>query len=84
MAIMKPSKIYGQRELMKQLVLKFGHDRERVCAAYAAVDRRDEVRRVSDVTRRSSESYASEMWASSHRPSDPWIEVFCSQHRIPL
>jgi hypothetical protein len=77
-------KVYGQRELVRELLLKYGHDRRLVCQAYAAADRRGEVRRFSDVTGRSSESYATEMWASGHRPSNNWIEDFCRQRGIPL
>jgi hypothetical protein len=81
---MKPGKLYGQRELMRELLLKYGYDRRRVCAAYAAADRNGEVRRESDVTGRSSNSYATEMWASGHRPSNQWIVEFCRRHGLKV
>ena len=72
-----------QRDAMRQLLLRFGHDRARVCAAYADAERAGEITRKSDLNGMTPEQYAAEVWADGHKPSNAWIVAFCDRHRIP-
>jgi hypothetical protein len=52
-----------QREMMRRLVRRFGHDRERVITAYAQAERKGEVRRKRNKHGLSPEGYAAALWA---------------------
>jgi hypothetical protein len=71
-----------QRDAMRRLLAIHGYDKRRVCEAYAAGDRRGEIRRKSDINEMSPEAYADEMWRDGHRSSGPWILAFCKRHGI--
>jgi hypothetical protein len=51
-----------QRDVMRDLVAKFGRDEERVCKEYALAEERGEVPRASDKYGISSEGYARALW----------------------
>jgi hypothetical protein len=69
---------------MRKLLVEFGYDERRVCAAYAAGDRRGEIPRKSDMNDMSPEAYAAEMWKDGHRSRGPWILAFCKQRGLKV
>jgi hypothetical protein len=77
-------KVLGQREAMRQFLIEYGYNRNRVCDAYAAGDRRGEIERKSDKNDMSPDAYADEVWRDGHRPRNPWIVKFCKQHGIKV
>ena len=52
-----------QREMMRRLVRRLGHDRDRVIGAYADAERRGEVQRKRNKYGLSPEGYAAALWA---------------------
>ena len=52
-----------QRNVMRDLHRRFGGDHDRVVAAYAAAERRGEVKRSSNVRNMTPEEYASRLYA---------------------
>lgn len=52
------SRKYSQRDFMRQLVRRFGHDAERVVREYAAAETRGEVERKSNSHGITAEQYA--------------------------
>ncbi|MGD0434489.1 MAG: hypothetical protein ABSA58_25695 [Acetobacteraceae bacterium] len=80
-----PGKKYAsQREAMRQLLLKHGYDKEKVCAAYAMADQNGEIPRRSNMNDMSPEAYADEMWRDGHKKSGPWIIAFCRRENIKV
>ncbi len=75
-----PGKRTTQRDIMRQLLIEHGYNKEVVCAAYAAKDRAGEAPRASNMNAMTPERYAEEVWKDGHRPRSPWIEVFCRQY----
>lgn len=56
------TKKLSQRDFMRQLVSRFGHDEERVVREYAAAEARGEVERQSNSHRLTAEQYARALW----------------------
>lgn len=52
----------SQRDYMRELVRRFGHDEERVVREYAAAEQRGEVQRKSNSHRITAEQYARALW----------------------
>jgi hypothetical protein len=53
----------NQRDIMRDLNRRFGGDDDKVVAAYAAAERRGEVRRASNVHGMTPEEYARRLYA---------------------
>jgi hypothetical protein len=52
----------SQRDYMRELVGRFGHDEERVVREYAVAEKRGEVERKSNSHRITAEQYARALW----------------------
>jgi hypothetical protein len=61
----------SQREVIRDLVARFGMNQERVIREYAAAERRGEVERKSNKHHLGSETYARALWADAVRKG--WI-----------
>jgi hypothetical protein len=64
----------GQREKMRELVAKYGMDKEKVCLAYARAERNGEVTRKRNEHDISPEDYADRLWRDGLRKSNPWLK----------
>jgi hypothetical protein len=71
-----------QRDVMRELLGKYGYNKHRVLFAYAAADKSGYAPRASNMNKMSPMQYAEEVWADGHRPRAPWILTFCKQHGI--
>jgi hypothetical protein len=69
---------------MRQLLLEFGYNEAKVCAAYADGDRRGAIPRKSDKNAMTPDAYAAEVWKDGHRDRSPWILAFCKQRGIRI
>ena len=61
----------SQRDVMRELDRNFGGDRDKVVAAYAAAERRGDVRRASNVRGMTPDKYASRLYADGVKKG--WI-----------
>ena len=60
-----------QRDVMRDLNRRFGGDRDKVVAAYAAAERRGDVKRASNVRGMAPEEYAGRLYADGVKKG--WI-----------
>jgi hypothetical protein len=56
-----------QRDMMRRLVKQFGHDKAKVCRAYAAAERDGQVERVQNSKNLTAEEYADALWRDGER-----------------
>lgn len=56
------TKKLSQRDFMRRLVSRFGHDEERMVREYAAAEVRGEMERKSNSHRLTAEQYARALW----------------------
>ena len=57
----------GQREMMRSLITRFGHDKETVCKEYAKAERKGKVQRKEDKNSTTPEKYARALYNDAHR-----------------
>jgi hypothetical protein len=60
-----------QRDVMRDFYRRLGGDHDRVVAAYAAAERRGDVKRASNVRRMAPEEYAGRLYADGAKKG--WI-----------
>ncbi len=52
----------SQRDMMRNLIARYGHNENKVCAAYAAAESRGDVPRYSNKYGLTPEQYARRLW----------------------
>jgi hypothetical protein len=68
----------GQKEMMCQLIAKYGYNEELICRAYAAAERRGGVPRNSHYYGMTPEEYARTLWRDGIRKG--WFQE--SEHSV--
>ena len=66
-------KSISQRDYMRELLVQFGSDRDKVCATYAQAERDGVVSRKKNTTGTSPEGYAIALWKDGARRG--WLKV---------
>lgn len=73
-----------QRDVMRELLTKYGYNKDRVLAAYADAERRGYAPRDRNLNDVKPEAYAEVLWADGHQPRGPWILAFCKKNGIKV